>query len=293
MTALHRLADPESGVVDEIVDLDRYPLHEPVAAKALATAVGQSLARDGAAVLDGFLRPAALSLLADELSATARHVPIRRHRTTVHSRRDLEATLDPSDPRVVELEWHAGHVTRDMIPAHSPAQQLYVAPAFKRFIAMAVGREQVWEYADPLAGLVATVLPEGGCYPWHYDTNEFVVTIVIRKPTHGGSFEYVPNLRSAGDENLSGLQRVVGGDRSDLRTTETRPGDLQLFLGRYSLHRVTPVGGSDERIVLVLSYADRPGVIGPLDRTRAVYGRVTEAHLVAAERIAAPDGLVL
>ena len=41
-------------------------------------------------------------------------------------------------------------------------------------------------------------------------------------------------------------------------------------------------------------YADRPGVIGPLDRTRALYGRVTEAHLLAHEFGArAADGLIL
>ncbi len=70
-----------------------------------------------------------------------------------------------------------------------------------------------------------------------------------------------------------------------------RPGDLQIFLGRYSLHRVSEVRGSTERHVAVLSFANRPGVIGPVDRTRAVYGRVTEAHLIA-EAMIAPDGLI-
>ena len=52
--------------------------------------------------------------------------------------------------------------------------------------------------------------------------------------------------------------------------------------------------GSTDRHVAVLSYADRPGVIGPVDRTRAVYGRVTEAHLVAEQcKLDSADGLML
>ena len=77
-----------------------------------------------------------------------------------------------------------------------------------------------------------------------------------------------------------------------MRSVGAAPGDLQLFLGRYSLHQVTPVTGDRQRHTLVLSYAERPGVIGPIDRTRSVYGRVTEAHLVAGG-VDAADGLIL
>lgn len=253
------------------------------------------LAQRGSATLDGFLSPLALAALIDEIEAIARHVPIRRHLGTVYARTDLEAELADDDPRCVEQEWHAGHVTRDMIPPYSAAQRLYVAPGFKGLIAAIVGQQRVFEYADPLAGLVATVLPPGGRYPWHYDTNEYVVTIMIQAPESGGVFEYHRDLRTPGDENLDGLGAALRGTSSrPPHTTAAAPGDLQVFLGRYSLHQVTEVGGSTARHVLVLSYADRPGVIGPVDRTRSVYGRITEAHLFAEQtRLAENDGLIL
>ena len=201
----------------------------------------------------------------------------------------------PSDPRNTELTWLAGHVTRDMMAPHTVGQRLYAADAFKRFVAACVGQDRVFEYADPIAGLVATILPPGGQYPWHYDTNEFVLTIMTQAPDRGGDFEYFHNLRRPGDENLPGLRRALDGDADDdLRRIAARPGDLQLFLGRYSLHQVAPVAGSTERHVLVFSYSDRPGCIGPVDRTRSVYGRVTEAHLLAEQVATADsDGLIL
>lgn len=219
----------------------------------------------------------------NEVATMARRVPIRRHHASVYARADAEQGL-VDDPRTRRLEWCAGHVTRDMFSPFDVALQLYVSPPFKRFVAACVGLDRVYEYADPIAGLVATVLPPGGAYPWHYDSNEFVVTIMTQAPERGGVFEYVPNLRTPGHENLRGLDDVLTGRAAEsICRTSIQPGDLQIFLGRYSLHQVTRTAGSTERHVVVFSYANEPGVIGPLDRTRAVYGRVTEAHLLAAD----------
>ncbi len=291
-----RFADPEYGPLDGMVDLARYPIDDLAGAGAEVVAEARAqLKANGCVTLAGFLTAQGLEAAAGEIAACAEHVMIRQHQGSVYARTDLEAGLDPDDPRLVRMAWHAGHVTRDMIPPFSTAHRLYVSPVLKAFIAAAVGQERVFEYADPLAGLVATVLPPGGCYPWHYDTNEYVVTIMTQQPEAGGGFEYHQDLRCPYDENLAGLSAVLT-DRPDrpARVVQASPGDLQLFLGRYSLHRVTEVLGPTARHVLVLSYGDRPGVIGPVDRTRSVYGRVTEAHLMAEQaRLAVNDGLIL
>ncbi len=297
MTLIGDLADPEVGCLKGLVDLEQYPIGNPGSPEwvELVSSVRERLSATGCVTLKDFLTPEALEAIANELAATSCFVPIRRQRSTVYARTDLEANCDAGDPRVFPLEWFTGHVTRDMIPPYSPAHRLYVSGLFKQFVAAAVGEERVFEYADPLAGLVATILPPGGQYPWHYDTNEYVLTIMTQRPDAGGQFQYSKDLRSPGDENLDGLAGILGEtDLSSVQTASFGPGDLQLFKGRYSLHRVTRVEGQTDRHVLVLSYGDRPGVIGPADRTRSVYGRVTEAHLLADQaRLAAADGLIL
>lgn len=288
------LADPERDVLAEVVDTGRHHLTEDVATwRALGHELSGQLARDGIAKLPGFLRPSAVDAIADEFDRLRSWVPM------VHDRRSVYAgsTAGPEHghPALnVESEWVAGHITRDMIPPQSPAHRLYVSPMFKQLVAACVAAEQLFEYADPLAGLVATVLAPGGCYGWHYDTNEYVVTVSICDAEQGGDFEYCRDLRRPGDENLDGLAAVLSGaDRASVSSASTSPGDLQVFRGRYSLHRVTPVAGARHRVVLVLSYSDRAGVIGPIDRTRRVYGRVTEAHLVAGSARCGADGLIL
>ena len=66
----------------------------------------------------------------------------------------------------------------------------------KQFVAACLGEAQIWEYADPYAGLVQNVMPPGTEQPWHYDTNEFIVSMMTQQPTAGGDFEYCPNIRS-------------------------------------------------------------------------------------------------
>lgn len=284
-----RLADPERGVLDDIVDTARFGLDERAGSwDRLGAAMARQLHTDGVAQVPGFLRPAAVDAIAAELDRALPFIPVVHDRRSVYGRTDaaageLGATSD----------WIAGHATRDMFPPQSPAHRLYVSPLFKRLIGACVGADRLFEYADPLAGLVATVLPPGGCYGWHYDTNEYVVTVAIREAEQGGAFEFHRDLRGVGDENLDGLRRVVDADdTAGRRSIGAQPGDLQVFRGRYSLHRVTEIGGDATRLTLVLSYARRPGLIGPAERTRRVYGRVTEAHLVASQVEHGHDGLI-
>lgn len=294
-TASTIFADPEVGQIDDIVDTDRYPIDEPTSPQWHSTveAVRRELADDGCATLHGFLRPDAVGLAREQIAAVAPHAVTRRWDASVHASIGAEGELSADDPRRIQFPNLLGHVTRDQIPPHSVVARLYVSPIFKAFVTACVGEERLFEYADPLAGLIATIVPPGGEKSWHYDTNEYVVTLMTQRSEGGGDFEYHPELRHPNDENLDGLRAALEGRRAP-KVKALDEGDLQLFLGRYSLHRVTPVTGDRERHVAVLSYAQRPDMIAPLDRTRAVYGRVTEAHLIAAQRASADhDGLLL
>ena len=285
-------ADAERGTVDDLVDVERYPINRPGSDEweIVADAVADRLEAGGIVQLPRLLRPAALADLQDEMGRLRHYVDVTTEIRGAYG--SVNTDLPASDPRRLPSTWVAGHITRDMIPPHSVAQRLFAAPGFKQFLARCLGTPQIFEYADPLAGLIATVLPPGGTYGWHYDTTEFVITLSITAGDRGGRFEYVTDLRQPGDENLAGLGEVLRGNRSLVRSVTAQPGDLQLFRGRYSLHRVTEVAGTSDRITLVLAYADRPGVIGPIERTRQVYGRVTEAHLVQQAATTGVDGLI-
>jgi hypothetical protein len=71
-----------------------------------------------------------------------------------------------------------------------------------------------------------------------------------------------------------------------------RPGDLQLFQGRYSLHRVSVVEGDTARHSAIFAYSQSPGVIGSVARTRQLFGRVLPEHLAAEGQAVRVDQLL-
>jgi hypothetical protein len=137
----------------------------------------------------------------------------------------------------------------------------------------------VYPMADPLAGLVVNVLEPGREHPWHFDTNLFTVSLMTRKSEAGGLFEYCPGIRSGDDECLAEVRGVItGASRKAVRQLDLAPGDLQLFKGRYALHRVAPVTGGRARHTVIFAYCEQSGVVGTPERTRQLFGRVLPIH---------------
>ena len=94
----------------------------------------------------------------------------------------------------------------------------------------------------------------------------------------GGYFEYVPNLRNQQDECYDEVSKVLDGDRQRVKRLNLNAGDLQFFLGRYSLHQVTENTGNNNRLLLIMSFTEQPGVIGSKERVKDLYGKTTTEH---------------
>ena len=272
-------------MVEGVVDTERYPLDEPGSRgwHELVQRVRDDLARAGCSVLPDFVRPSAHDTLRREGDQVA---PAAHDVVEVVNAYNIapDAPLPDDHPGRIPLERGNAFVARDRIPSDFVIHRLYTSPLVQRFVAVCMGLPAVHPLADPLAGLCLNVIPPGRAHPWHFDTNEFSVSVLTREAEQGGVFEYCPHIRSAGSENLAAVRDVLtgrGGDR--VRRLVLRPGDLQLFTGRYSLHRVTTVRGPTARHSAILAYCERPGVMGSVTRTQQLFGRVLPEHL-AAER---------
>lgn len=273
--------------LDEIVDTSRYPLAEPETPgwHAAVAAARADLAEDGCTVLREFIRPGLHSLLAEQGKRMAPHAYYRTELVNAYNI-PLDTELPADHPGRLIFERGNAFVPRDRIPAGALIHQLYTDTAFQRFLAACFGRPRLHEFADPLAGLVLNVVAPGNSHPWHFDTNEFTVSMLTAAPESGGVFEYCPNIRSPRTENLADVHAVLTGAGDGLvRRLTLRPGDLQLFQGRYSLHRVSPVQGATPRHTAIFAYSDRPGVIGTVERTRQLFGRVLPDHHAAADAV--------
>ena len=109
---------------------------------------------------------------------------------------------------------------------------------------------------------------------WHFDNADWSITLMLQPATAGGVYEYAPNTRGADEERYDAVAAVLEGCGPDVRSLAMDIGALVLFRGRYTLHRVTPVAGDRPRLLAVLSYDTKPGVMLTEHNRRLFYGRI-------------------
>lgn len=281
-------------VVEQVVDSARYPLAEPESAawRDAVSRARQELRQHGCCVLPHFVRSSRCAELRRECAEIAPDAHYDVEVVNVYNVA-TDAALPAEHPGRISMERGNAFVARDRIPERAIVHRLYTDPQFQRFVAACFELPAVHELADPLAGLCVNVVSPGMSHPWHFDTNEFTVSMLTQESSAGGIFEYCPNIRSARAENLADVRAVLTG-RGDglIRRLALRPGDLQLFKGRYSLHRVTTVRGEAARHSAIFAYSERPGVIGSVARTRQLFGRALPEHLAAEGRAVRGDHLL-
>jgi len=288
------MSTSEARVVGQVVNTARYPLLEPTSVdwKYLVSRTQHELQNLGCSVLPSFIRSSLCDTLQLECATIA---PLAYYDVETVNAYNIATDLSlPEDhPGRISMQRGNAFVAHDRIHEDSIIHQLYSSELFQSFIASCFELSRLYELADPLAGLCLNVLTTGMEHPWHFDTNEFTVSLLTQESQAGGVFEYCPNIRSAQAENFDNVRAVLVGRGGHLiRRLSLRPGDLQLFKGRYSMHRVSAVQGETARHSAIFAYSERPGVIGSVARTRQLFGRVLPQHLAAEGRAVRVDQLL-
>jgi len=271
---------PSSLGYTEIINHAHYPIDEldNPRRQAVIEQVRSELADDGCAVIRNFFSAAGLEALLAEANQ-------RKAQTYYSQRKRCNVYLNDGDPGLAEdhplnifIPRSNGFITADLFGEETAAHRMYYWEPLKQFLAECLGKQELFIYEDPVSNMIVNVGKPGQQFNWHFDTNEFTITMLLQAAQSGGIFEYVPGLRSAQDECYAEVKGVLDGDRSRVRQLELNAGDLQFFLGRFSLHQVTANSGNDDRLLLIMSFSEKPGMIGSLARVKNLYGKVTDAH---------------
>lgn len=281
--------------LSDMIDLDRYPIDNPGASAYEDTVAiaRDGLRSEGCAVIKDLVRPEALERLGREIweRKDTTHFSTQVINPYFHFHRD--PAWPDRHPMNTFLERSSGFIPGDSWQQSTAMRQLFEHPDLSRFLADCLEIDELHPYADPLAGLTANILDPGQQFTWHFDTNEFAVTVLVEEADDGGLFEYVPAIRSEGDEGFDAIQNILEGGREGVRTLDLRPGDMQIFRGRYSLHSVSRVAPSSKpRHAAIFAYTEKPGVIGRVERTQQLFGRVLQEHLDAEEARVRTDALI-
>ncbi len=261
--------------MDEIVNLSRYPLDDlnGPAAKSLITECQRDLNRGGMFNLKNFLSPHAVERILDNV------MPVMRAASFEHKREHniyFEEAVDvvaADHPALKKMETVNHTVCADQIPENDIVS-LYDWEPFRDFLARVMQKEKLYTMPDRLACMNVMAYHESEALNWHFDRSEFTTTLLLQAPEQGGHFEYRADLRSAEDPNYDGVAETLDGRDSQIQQLKLDAGTLNVFRGKNTLHRVTPVVGDRQRVIAVFSYYERPDVRFSKEEQMGFYGRV-------------------
>ena len=187
--------------------------------------------------------------------------------------------LPKDHPKRTFMHRYNGYLNSDCFPKESEMKYLYETEELLKFISACLGVSPIYRWADPLACHAYNVMKPEGVLPWHFDSCEFTLSLMIQKPEKGGIFEYCPNIREPGNENFNEVQKVIAGDRTRVRQLKLEPGDLQIFKG------VTKVEGNKSRYMCIPAYVLDPWRVNTPEHSKAIYGKVEKRQKSRSSRL--------
>ena len=264
-----------------IVDLDQYPIHNlnsPIL-KRLIERCKEELEENSCSIISNFILPQSLEIMRSELEKQLDEVYMSKESINPYLYAKDDPSLPNDHPKRNFMNRYNGYLNSDCFSKNSEMKYLYETEELLKFISACLGVSPIYRWADPLACHAYNVMKSEGVLPWHFDSCEFTLSLMIQKPEKGGVFEYCPNIREPGNENFEEVKKVLDGDRLRVRRLKLEPGDLQIFKGRYTLHRVTKVEGKKSRYMCIPAYVLDPLRVNTPEHSKAIYGKVLPIHI--------------
>jgi len=258
----------------EILDLDRYPLDRVGTAewRNLVDRCVADLAENGMFNLEGLLLPGVAEKAVEEIQPvmnTRSHEHKRSH--NIYFKPEI-AELYAGHPALRKVETVSHTVCADQIPS-STVLAIYEYEPLIHFLAATMGKSALYPMQDPLARVNVMSYRHGETLNWHFDRSEFTTTLLLQEPEAGGEFEYRSDLRADDDPNYDGVARLLEGLDPKVKSLRLTAGNLNVFRGKNTAHRVTSVRGNRERMIAVFSYYERAGVVFSDEEKLGFYGR--------------------
>jgi len=274
-----------------IVDLENYPIHDLFLSKtqSIIKKCKDDLDQFSCSTIPNFILPKSIETMNFELEKKIDKVFMSKKSINPYLNSKDDLSLTKTHPKRTFLERDNGYLNSDLFDKGSEMKFLYEQEELLKFVSACLGISPIYRWADPLACHAYNVMRPEGILPWHFDSCEFTLSIMIQKPDEGGIFEYCPFIREPGNENFDEVKKVLDGDRTKVRQLKLEPGDLQIFKGRFTMHRVTKVKGEKPRYLCIPAYVLDPWRVNTPEHSEAIYGKVLPIHIERNQ--ARSDGL--
>tara|TARA_Y100000294_G_scaffold170774_1_gene183438 strand:- start:465 stop:1058 length:594 start_codon:yes stop_codon:yes gene_type:complete len=187
-----------------IVDLERYPIQDLNSPKIKETIkkCKNDLDKFSCATISNFILFESLKIMNAELKKHINEVYMSKESINAYLYSKDDSSLPIDHPKRIFMDRDNGYLNSDLFEKDSEMKFLYVQKELLKFVSACLGVSLIYRWADPLACHAYNVMKPNGILPWHFDSCEFSLSILMQKPEKGGIFEYCPNIREPGNENF-------------------------------------------------------------------------------------------
>lgn len=225
-------------MISEFIDLDRYPIDQTTsdAYRAIVSTLHEELLSNKLLNIEGFLTEAGTRVIAQEVD--------HRSRAAYHSVRSgnpyacsRDNKLSADHPYNIESDSDRYGLAHHQLEG-SVLDQVYKWNPVRRFVGDILGINRIYLHEDPSNALVVQIYKTDGGLAWHFDKALFSTILNLRDSEVGGTFEFVPELRSATDPCFGEVRDVLLNRSSRVECCSAKPGSFTIMYGRNTHHRV-------------------------------------------------------
>jgi len=263
----------------QIINLEKYPINDTgsIKYKELTNYTRKQLNEDGCCVLHNFIKSDSIRRMKNEVDRNLSKIHFTSDKHNPYFTKD-DKTLHEKHPKRIFSVRQSGYLNSNDLEKDSDLNKFYDLEEMLKFVSDSLEVFPLYKWADPLGKNPYSVMHTDHYFPWHFDGNEFTLSVLIQKAEKGGFFEYASDIRTKDNENFEEVAKVLKGDRTRVESFDLKPGDLQIFKGRFSMHRVTKIEGKTSRYIALPCYVKDPLKINKPEHSKQVYGKALPIH---------------
>ena len=164
-------------------------------------------------------------------------------------------------------------IPNDLISKNSSLFEIYNSKTIKKFYCDILNVNKLYPYYDPLSSININYYNNGDGLGWHFDNSDFTITLLVKNCLKGGDYEFFNKIRyNNGNEDYEVITEILD-EKIKGQKVESQIGDLMIFKGKESIHRVAKVING-ERILITFNYNINEGISLSEESRKTFFGRI-------------------
>jgi len=265
--------------LEQVINLSAYPIHQPESDlyKDLVRFHQDQLQQNGVTTLPELITKEAIDEAVKEVELKA---PISYTMETDHNiyLKKTDETKPITHISNQRLDTKVAALACDELAEEGPLKVVFRSDSFLKFVQQILNLPSFHRNVDPVGAVFVNIYKDSFSHNWHFDESQWSTTILLQEAEKGGDFQYTKPFRNEEDEtqthDIAG--KVISGDDDHVKTLEFKPGTLNIFQGRRSLHSVTTCYGPVSRLLGVLHFSPKEGVRNSPGVQELFWGKVVQ-----------------